>query len=145
MKPSFDEVRVLGQGLGYSQNSLRRAFILRLGRVITERDSIVKAKSMRPGARQSSLGGLSQFGAWRGTGGARAWSRLGRRSLLGTWSLCQAGGTFSSTRTWGSCAWEVVFEAPGLRSSSALGILPTVWGSFIGESGLISCGVLHNV
>jgi hypothetical protein len=53
------------------------------------------------GAWWSSLGGFSRFGAQRSANYIWVRSHLSRRSLLGTQSLCQAGGTFSSTYTHG--------------------------------------------
>jgi hypothetical protein len=40
-------------------------------------------------------------------------------------------------------AWEEVFIPLGPGGSSALGILPPVWVSFVGESSSMCCGTLH--
>jgi hypothetical protein len=84
-----------------------------------------------------------------GLGGAPTALGLGAtlvgEAFCGLGAFTGLGEPLVSLGLGGSGAWEVVFEVLGLRVSSTLGISPPVWESFTGESGSISCGVLHNM
>jgi hypothetical protein len=144
VEPDNYEVRVLGQGFSDPWDSLRRVFLLRLSLVAMKRDSTGRAKSMRLGAQWSSIGGLSQFRTWMSTDDAWAWIRLGGRSLPAALSFRQAGRIFSSTWIWElGCLGGGSGHVGTRGASSALGISPPVWQSFIGESSSMSCGALQ--
>jgi hypothetical protein len=53
---------------------------------------------------------------------------LAGEAFCGLGAFTGLGEPLISLGLGGSGAWEVVFEAPGLRVSSALGISPLVWG-----------------
>jgi hypothetical protein len=87
--------------------------------------------------------GFGRSWTWRGISGAQARSRIDERSLLGTWCLRWAGGTFSSTQTRVLGGGGVDSVAVGLEGLSVLGILTPIWEFLVGESDSISCEVLH--